>query len=258
MTLRRLLLNASLGALAVPPIAWLIDSSFLLPSFVVPVAIHAVAALGTFRPSSRIWGDVVRTFHTSSNEVWLTIDDGPADDTPEFLEILARHGALSTFFVIGEKAAQHEPLLQRVNSEGHGIACHTHSHPSGWFWAYGRSAARREIERCNEVIARVTGRPSSLFRAPVGFRNGYLHDVLEELGMILVGWSARGYDGLPGAAERVAERLSKSIAPGSILLIHQGRRESRRILELVLAEIDRRGLRCVIPHHESLRAQTTR
>ena len=65
-------------------------------------------------PSGQGLGRVYTHFSTDRNEVWLTIDDGPDEaDTPRILDLLDRHGARATFFVIGRKAALHpdEALL---------------------------------------------------------------------------------------------------------------------------------------------------
>ena len=37
----------------------------------------------------------------------------------------------------------------------------------------------------------------------------------------MIGWSARGYDGIDRDPERVAARLLARLAPGAILLLHQ-------------------------------------
>ena len=74
--------------------------------FAIGLAIHGLLVgyllAGTLNPSSRLFGPV-RT--RIGKGVWLTLDDGPDPvDTPSILDLLDRHGAKATFFVIGEKA----------------------------------------------------------------------------------------------------------------------------------------------------------
>ncbi|WP_323379919.1 polysaccharide deacetylase family protein, partial [Streptomyces alkaliphilus] len=65
-----------------------------------------------------------------ARRIALTFDDGPHPDwTPRILEILRRHGAPATFFVIGENVRAHPDLLRRVAADGHLIANHSWSHP---------------------------------------------------------------------------------------------------------------------------------
>jgi len=55
--------------------------------------------------------------------------------------------------------------------------------------------------------------------------------------MKLIGWSARGFDGLLHDTEAMADRICKSIRPGAIVLLHEGRRDRQgRPINLILAE----------------------
>ena len=57
--------------------------------------------------------------------VALSFDDGSAPDhTPQVLEILARHGAHATFFLIGDRAVAHPDLVGRLRREGHEVGNH--------------------------------------------------------------------------------------------------------------------------------------
>ena len=64
-------------------------------------------------------------------DLTLSFDNGPTPDvTPHVLDVLARRGIRSTFFVIGEKLAQpgNRALAERAHAEGHWIGNHTWSH----------------------------------------------------------------------------------------------------------------------------------
>ena len=51
--------------------------------------------------------------------VALSFDDGPAPDhTPQVLEILSRHSAHATFFLIGDRAVAHPDLVGRRGGKG--------------------------------------------------------------------------------------------------------------------------------------------
>src|SRR5205823_8848329 len=43
--------------------------------------------IATFRPNVEWLGPVISRFNTDRNEVWLTIDDGPTDDTTALLHL---------------------------------------------------------------------------------------------------------------------------------------------------------------------------
>src|ERR1700723_351099 len=61
--------------------------------------------------------------------VVLTFDDGPhPEGTPAILELLARHRATATFFVVGERVRRRPALLARILAEGHQVALHCDRH----------------------------------------------------------------------------------------------------------------------------------
>jgi peptidoglycan/xylan/chitin deacetylase (PgdA/CDA1 family) len=69
-------------------------------------------------------------------DLTLSFDNGPEPETtPQVLDILARRGLKTTFFVIGQKLADPErrALAERAHAEGHWIGNHswTHSVPLG-------------------------------------------------------------------------------------------------------------------------------
>src|SRR5262245_13407752 len=69
-------------------------------------------------------------------DLTLTFDNGPEPQTTPFvLDVLARRGIKTTFFVIGDKVSRPEyrKLAERAHSEGHWIGNHswTHSVPLG-------------------------------------------------------------------------------------------------------------------------------
>ena len=70
------------------------------------------------------------------SDLTLTFDNGPEPSvTPLVLDVLARHGVVSTFFVIGCKLLDPtaRACAERAHAEGHWIGNHTwtHSRPLG-------------------------------------------------------------------------------------------------------------------------------
>src|SRR5262249_18320441 len=134
------------------------------------------------------FGPVVTEFATERREVWLTIDDGPdPEDTPRLLDLLDEAGAKATFFLIGDRAQRYRSLVGNIVRRGHGLGNHTQTHPTGSFWAAGPRRAQREIQAAQSSI----GHPTSLFRAPVGMANIFVHRAARENGLTMIGWSIR-------------------------------------------------------------------
>jgi peptidoglycan/xylan/chitin deacetylase (PgdA/CDA1 family) len=216
----------------------------------------ALLAYHMFVPSAQGLVRMPRRFATARREVWLTIDDGPdPEDTPRLLELLAAHGAHATFFVIGENAARHPGLIRAIAAAGHEVAHHTHTHPLAWFWCASPARVARELDAGLEALFVAGVRPTR-FRPPAGIKNLWLAAALRLRGLTCVGWSARGLERRPGDAETVASRALRRLAPGAILLLHEGPRIPTAIrvnaIRRVLERLHEQGYCCVVPGPEQL------
>src|SRR5260370_22555636 len=139
-------------------------------------------------PNVQWLGPVMTRFATEGNEVWLTIDDGPTDDTLALLEALETRGVKATFFVKGTLAAAPPERVRAILDRGHTVGNHSFSHPSGSFWCLGPRAVGAEIDRCAAAIP-----PTPWVRAPVGMKNPFAHPPRARRGRRLVGWSVAGF-----------------------------------------------------------------
>jgi len=203
---------------------------------------HALILYPTLRPNVQWLGPVITRFDTSAKEVWLTIDDGPTDDTRAILDLLDAQGAKATFFVKGTLAEARPELVQEIAGRGHGVANHSYSHPSGSFWCLPPARIQAEIDGCSRVLGDVRW-----FRAPVGMKNPFVHPALARRGMRLIGWTVRGFDAVASDPEQIVARLKPGIAPGAIVVLHQGREWSVRTIERVVLEVQAMGYRFVVP-----------
>ncbi|MDY7095788.1 MAG: polysaccharide deacetylase family protein [Acidobacteriota bacterium] len=191
----------------------------------VAVADHAVMATAGMLPRCSWLGPTLVRLPASEDSatVALTFDDGPDPEvTPRVLDLLAQRGLQATFFVIGELAQRHPEILRRMVAEGHRVENHTWCHPNT-FGFYGLHRLGREIDRTQEVVAKITGRTPIYFRAPAGIRSPLLDLALTRRGLILAAWTRRGFDTMDSDPDRVYRRLVQDLHPGNILLLHDGR-----------------------------------
>ena len=103
-------------------------------------------------------------------DLTLSFDNGPtAEVTRLVLDVLARRGVKSTFFVIGEKVALREnrALAERAHAEGHWIGNHTWSH-SLPFGLMETDAAKAEFDRTQNAIGALV-HPHRFFRRESGW-----------------------------------------------------------------------------------------
>lgn len=217
---------------------------------------HMLVLYPTLTPNSQWLGRVITRFATDEKEVWLTIDDGPnPETTPSFLRLLSEAGARATFFCTGRALREHRNLAFQIASDGHEIANHSDSHPSGSFWCLGAKRIAREIDRCDEVIRSIDRERRPIFRAPVGMKNPFVHRLLRQRNAHLVGWTTRGFDAVSNDPSAAVERIMRNVSPGSIILIHEGRvrrdgGQSVEVLRDLLARLSSEGYRCIVPSLE--------
>jgi peptidoglycan-N-acetylglucosamine deacetylase len=235
-----------------PLVALIVARVSVLGAVAIVFASHMLVLYPTLRPLNQWWGPVFRRFRTDQKEVWLTIDDGPTRDTPAILDLLERYNARATFFLKGALAECRPDLVSAIRTRGHTIANHTQTHPSAWFWALGPKRIAREIDDCDRAIRGDAAVPE-LFRAPVGMKNFFVHPLLSRRGKLLIGWSARAFDGIAFDVDQAVERIREDLCPGAILLLHEGvegdagRRLNVELLERVLVMLAEGGYGTVIP-----------
>ena len=191
----------------------------------VLVADHVVLAAASLWPRGTAVGANLSRLPAAAahrGEVALTFDDGPDPDvTPRVLDLLDRHGARATFFCIGERARAHPEIAAEIVRRGHRVENHTQTHPH-LFACYPAGPLRREILDAQDSIAGAGGHAPRLFRAPAGLRNPLLDRILFRAGLRLVSWTRRGFDALEKDPRKIARRLLAGLAPGDILLLHDG------------------------------------
>jgi peptidoglycan-N-acetylglucosamine deacetylase len=185
--------------------------------------------------------------------VAITIDDGPDPQvTPRVLDLLDERGARATFFCIGERVLQHPALAREIMRRGHAVENHSQRHLHR-FALLGPSAMAAEITRAQQAISDTTGEAARFFRAPAGLRNPFLEALLVRAQLQLASWTRRGFDTRNGNADSVLGRLTRNLASGDILLLHDGHAARTAagapvilsVLPRLLARVSAAGLRSV-------------
>lgn len=154
-------------------------------------------------------------------QVALTFDDGPDQKyTDQILTILKKNQVRATFFVVGRQVKAHPDMLKRIHHEGHIIGNHSWGHPS--LSQLSDQQVAQEMNQTNHAVKQLIGKEMRLMRPPYGAVKGKV-DLLEQMGYEMIQWNIDTLDWKKGrTAEDIINTVKSNLAPGSIILEHNG------------------------------------
>ena len=217
-------------------------------SLIVPAA--GYAAYAAAHPRAQRWGASKWCLEGPPDEIALTFDDGPSNETPRFLEALEALGVKATFFVCGANVERRPEIARAISEAGHALGNHTFTHPCLTRCSPGR--VRQEISATQDAIGAATGRTIRLFRPPYGLRSPFLASTLPAAGLTAVHWTVIGND-WKWDAKRVTHRVLDRAAARGIVCLHDGhktranadRTETLEALNEIVPRLRERGHRFV-------------
>jgi peptidoglycan/xylan/chitin deacetylase (PgdA/CDA1 family) len=188
---------------------------------------------------------VLYSVDTSARVVALTIDDGPdALTTTPILDLLERHGAHATFFIITSRVAGNEPLLRRMVSDGHELGNHLlRDEPS---IELSPDEFERQLLGADALLSEFGAvrwvRPGS------GHYDGRMLDTIAKHGYRCALGSVYPFDPQVRWSWFSRRFILGTVQPGSVIILHdwgsRGRR-THKTLSTVLPELRERGFRVV-------------
>jgi peptidoglycan-N-acetylglucosamine deacetylase len=171
--------------------------------------------------------------------VALTFDDGPDELLADYLDVLDRFGARATFFLLGSCCAARPGDVLELVRRGHEVAAHGYSHRR--FPRLDLDALDAELSRTAALLpVPLTRRP--LVRPPQGATSVRSLVHLIRRGYTTVMWSLDSDDCRTRDAGEVAARVSpERVAPGEIVLLHEGQSWTLEALPRILDGLARGG-----------------
>ena len=189
------------------------------------ISAGAVAAAGAayqaMAPSAQWYGATFVSGPRRSKRIALTYDDGPNDPhTYRLLELLQKHNAHATFFLIGRYVQQRPDIVRDVVKAGHALGNHTFTHPNLAVASVIQN--RLQIEECQRAILEVAGESPRLFRPPFGGRRPATLKIARSLGLEPVMWNVTSYDWQVPPAEKIVKTCVRQMRGGDVILMHDG------------------------------------
>jgi peptidoglycan/xylan/chitin deacetylase (PgdA/CDA1 family) len=188
---------------------------------VAGVTVATFAGLHSMVPSWQLYGRSFVGLPRGTKHLALTYDDGPNDPhTEQLLDVLARHNAKATFFLIGRYVRQRPDIVRRIVEAGHPLGNHTWNHPNLIFCS--RAETLRQLSETQKAIEDVCGQRPTLFRPPFGGRRPGTLSTARELGLEPIMWRVTCYDWNATSNESIERNARRQIRGGEVILLHDG------------------------------------
>ena len=165
------------------------------------------------------------------------------EQTAGLLDTLEQYNVKTTFFLVKQWVDQFPDSVKEIAAHGHDIGNHSATHPH--MAQLSAEEQREEITACNQAVEQLTGKSPTLFRAPYGEYDDKLVQSLRSMQMYCVQWNIDSLDWKDPTAQEILDRVKKKLCPGSIILLHNGAKNTPEALPKLIEAIRVEGYRIV-------------
>lgn len=174
---------------------------------------------------------------TNKKRVALTFDDGPHPvNTLDILQLLEDYNMKATFFVLGSRVDFYPDIMNEIIARGHQIGNHTWSHKD--LTTLSKQEIEEEIQLANERIERITGKKSTIYRAPYGATSNAVREVVD---LTHVLWTVDTLDWLTRDPDEILKVVKDNVTDGSIILLHDIHETTVEATEMILQYLQKEG-----------------
>lgn len=207
-------------------------------------AIFSLNSLGAFAGESK--SKKLPIYRVDKQEKIVSISFDAAwgnEQTQTLLNILNDHNVKSTFFLVGMWVDKYPESVKAISDAGHDVGNHSDTHPH--LPQLSREKMVSQIEDCNNKVEKIIGKKPLLFRPPYGDYNNELVEVTNELNMHCIQWDVDSLDWKDPSPEEMVKRIKNKMKPGSIILMHNGAKNTPEALPKILETIATEGYKIV-------------
>ena len=144
-----------------------------------------------------------------------------------------------TFFVTGGWAESYPESVKELHDAGHDIMNHSDTH--GHMSKMSAEEITADVGECAGKIAAVTGVYPDLFRPPYGDYNDRLIKTMRENGYFSIQWDVDSLDWKDISPEEIKKRVLSKVGPGSIVLFHNGAKNTPEALPAIIEALKEQG-----------------
>ena len=216
----------------------LFSMDFSFAAFVVFLWL-IVMGFGVAIPQLKMFGNFICLGSRAKKRVALTFDDGPDPaSTAQLLELLRHEKIPAAFFCVGKRIEENQSLAAQIIREGHLLENHSYAH-SNFTNFYSTARLQAELAQTQTVAEKAAGVAPKYFRPPMGLSNPRVFKAAHNLNLKVIGWSVRSLDTILSDPKQIVSGVVKSLQPGAIILLHDGKIPAEKVVATVKTLLDR-------------------
>lgn len=182
----------------------------------------------------------IYSVETEKKQVAISFDAAWGDEqTHDLLRILKENDVKATFFLVGDWVDKYPDDVKDISDAGHDIGNHSDTHPH--MTQMSTEEQIKQIESCNDKIKKITKKPVKLFRAPYGDYNNSVVESVQKCKMYCVQWDIDSLDWKDPAPSEMVDRIVPKLQNGSIILMHNGARNTPEALPMIIEAVKNSG-----------------
>lgn len=156
---------------------------------------------------------------TDDKKISLTFDVAwGSNNIDDILNILDKHNAKATFFLVGSWVDDNKELVKKIHSKGHEIGNHSNTHSNTT--VLSDQDIVEEIQLTTDKIQKITNQEVMLYRPPFGEVDNKTMEICKALGYQVVKWDIDSLDWKEIGTQHIIDRVIRNSQPGSIVLFH--------------------------------------
>ncbi len=175
----------------------------------------------------------IYSVETEDKKIAITFDSAWNDnDIDSIISTLNQFSCPSTFFVTGDWAQRFPESLKTLYNAGHEIASHSYNHTL--YSTLSKEQIIQDMDKCDNIIQSVIGIKPNLMRAPSGDYTNNSILAAKETNRYCIQWDVDSLDWKELSEAQMKDRIMKKVKPGSILLFHNGTKQTAAALPNLL------------------------
>ncbi|MCK4777372.1 MAG: polysaccharide deacetylase family protein [Actinomycetia bacterium] len=186
---------------------------------------------------------IIKRAPNLTDEIVLTFDDGPSDNTLKIVEILKQYDVKATFFFVGKRIIGKSDIIKKVTEAGMEIGNHSYNHID--LKNLTKETVLAEIRKTEEVIISSGGEKPVFLRPPAGHYDWVALEAAKELNYIFTLWSVHGQDTRKITEKEIASGVIRHTQGGAIVLLHETNPKTIQALPVILEGLAEKGLKPV-------------